>query len=248
MKPYKPYRLAHIVNNYNWRELVTFKREDVELLEKEWAETEKYNNEIKVENSNLLSEFKKELDSLLDKYGVKFRYNKSIFSKSSKKYESWYLTFYKKVEPFIYKSYPYHFPYAQTGEATINDLRVYYGKSPVKLVELYDTLCSQLKKKGQEKETVEKHFVKCVQLAVENKIDIDGLLPPEVKDKVEDFLKDKWMKDNYPDGTEVEIDDNHCECSSHTIGERRCSCGNRRIAHYVEGNCLSGYYLVTEPC
>ena len=30
-------------------------------------------------------------------------------------------------------------------------------------------------------------------------------------------------------GDEIEIDDNYCECASWTIGENRCSCGNRRI-------------------
>lgn len=30
-------------------------------------------------------------------------------------------------------------------------------------------------------------------------------------------------------GNEVPIDDNYCDCGTWTVGEGRCSCGNRRI-------------------
>lgn len=45
-----------------------------------------------------------------------------------------------------------------------------------------------------------------------------------------------WIDTNYPKGEEIEIDDNLCECALWTVGERRCSCGNRRI------------YLETDTC
>jgi hypothetical protein len=46
---------------------------------------------------------------------------------------------------------------------------------------------------------------------------------PSPKELIDQFLEE------YPNGTEVEIDDNICECASWTVGENRCSCGARRI-------------------
>jgi hypothetical protein len=41
---------------------------------------------------------------------------------------------------------------------------------------------------------------------------------------------EEWYNEN--EGTEIEIDDNYCECAKWVIGEHRCVCGNRRI--YLE--------------
>lgn len=42
----------------------------------------------------------------------------------------------------------------------------------------------------------------------------------------------------YPRGATVSIDDNVCECETWTVGERRCSCGNRRmyLDHFVDSS------------
>ena len=57
---------------------------------------------------------------------------------------------------------------------------------------------------------------------------------------------EQWMAENYPNGTEIGIDDNICECESYTIGEQRCECGNRRISAYPEKSGDS-FYLMVEP-
>ena len=52
--------------------------------------------------------------------------------------------------------------------------------------------------------------------------------------------KNRWILENYPDGTELDLD---CcdECGTWIVGEHRCSCGNRRVYLEVEGNVLDGY-------
>jgi hypothetical protein len=47
-------------------------------------------------------------------------------------------------------------------------------------------------------------------------------------DKLSDAGFERMCKD-YPVGKAIEIDDNICECGLWTVGESRCSCGNRRI-------------------
>jgi hypothetical protein len=50
---------------------------------------------------------------------------------------------------------------------------------------------------------------------------------------VREASREKWIDENYPEGTEMDI---KCcdECSTWTVGERRCECGNRRIDLTVE--------------
>jgi len=52
--------------------------------------------------------------------------------------------------------------------------------------------------------------------------------------------KEKWVKENYPDG-EI-VDQKACQdCSTWVVGERRCECGNRRLEIQIEGNILDGF-------
>lgn len=72
----------------------------------------------------------------------------------------------------------------------------------------------------------------------------ENLSSQEILDYVENYRRDKWIKENYPDGTEM----NHscCDnCSSWTVGEHRCSCGNRRMSLIVEKS-RDGYYAYAE--
>ena len=57
----------------------------------------------------------------------------------------------------------------------------------------------------------------------------------------------KWLKENYPEGTEVYID---CcgECETWTFGENRCDCGNVRIDYWVEVASNGEFYLFTTSC
>ena len=56
-----------------------------------------------------------------------------------------------------------------------------------------------------------------------------------------DIARDKWVEENYPDGEEVPFD--QCNfCDSWIVGERRCSCGNRRVYLEIEGNAIDGFF------
>lgn len=47
-------------------------------------------------------------------------------------------------------------------------------------------------------------------------------------------------------GKEIEIDDNICECEKWTVGNIRCSCGNRRMGYSIQGDIAGGFYSVVE--
>lgn len=77
----------------------------------------------------------------------------------------------------------------------------------------------------------EKHGLKA-----EDGIDIISL--------VEEKAEELWVKENYPEGTEMS---GGCqECDTWNVGDYRCSCGNRRVQLTVEGNFYDGFYAYAE--
>lgn len=101
----------------------------------------------------------------------------------------------------------------------------------------------------KEIEKVEKEKIKSdkelrkLALAVElaKKYQITYSTNEELIDLIEEKERENFRNKNYPDGTE--IDQSCCqECSSWTVGEHRCSCGNRRMYLEIEGNFVDGYY------
>ncbi len=74
----------------------------------------------------------------------------------------------------------------------------------------------------------------------------EGLSPQHILDYAEDFRRNKWIKENYPDGTPVEH--SSCDnCSTWIVGENRCECGNRRMSLCVDRNAKGEYYAYPEP-
>ena len=66
------------------------------------------------------------------------------------------------------------------------------------------------------------------------------------RDAETEKAKDAYLAEFYPEGVEIDIDDNLCECATWTVGEHRCSCGNRRIYLNVGGNLEGGFYAWPE--
>lgn len=243
---YKSFRSSELVNPTNWGKLLKLTPEEVLALEQEWIETEKYNKDVRIYKDGHFKEALNELTAVLDKHGIKYKFSKSFFSKSKKKYENWFEKV--VVQLGVLNKYCYHnFPYAHMNSAEVEGIKISNNCSPTTIMELYRNLSNQLKRGKETKLKVDKHLSECYRRAVEMNIEISDLTPEEVRDKVEEILKENFLKDNYPPGTEVSIDYNHCECETYTIGAHRCSCGNRRMSVWVEGNCLNGYYLASEP-
>lgn len=74
----------------------------------------------------------------------------------------------------------------------------------------------------------------------------EGLSPQSILDYAEDFRRNKWTKENYPDGTPLEH--SSCDfCSTWIVGEHRCECDNRRMSLCVKKNSNGEYYAYPEP-
>ncbi len=88
------------------------------------------------------------------------------------------------------------------------------------------------------------YFLKIQSEAIRLGIKADDISSMEnFKNIVEDACRTEYYDQLL--GTEVDID---CcdECSFWTVGEHHCSCGNRQMSGWIEGNCIDGYWLYTE--
>lgn len=89
-----------------------------------------------------------------------------------------------------------------------------------------------------------KDLVEAITYLKEQEVSVDGLTPNQIINVAEENRREKYIAENYPDGTTM--DHSCCDnCSDWEIGERRCVCGNRRMNLVVEGK-YPNYYAYAE--
>ena len=101
---------------------------------------------------------------------------------------------------------------------------------------------TEIAKIQKEKEKSDRQIrlvAKAMELAA--KWDISSKDNDELISYVTDRAKEEYLKENFPNGTEVYLKHACDSCSEWTVGEYRCSCGNRRIYLHCEGNILDGF-------
>lgn len=206
----------------------------VELVES-WEETEKFNKEISTFNYNLktaattvLIQFFKELKLPHEKKSVRNKflgYTKefsTMLAQLTKKYNT--------VPPTKLRIHT----------ITYNGNPLACNGDSLKLLK-EAKLKMELSAHQEEKKT--NRFKTALKIAFDNQINIvDCPTEASVIATVDEFMKEKFIEENYSNGTEVYLKHTCDECSTWYVGERRCSCGNVRVELEVEGNFIDGYY------
>ena len=118
-------------------------------------------------------------------------------------------------------------------------------KSPCTLVEVVEGARRYFEQKKENEKKANEYYRKAIQYALENNLNIEDLDQRQTIRCINEHAGQKWMDETYPPGTEVDI--SCCsECSSYTMGNHRCDCGNSRISAYPEGDFINGFWLHTE--
>lgn len=136
-------------------------------------------------------------------------------------------------------------------------------KRTIKLSDDYDSLCQNVRtwlvdygrwknkrlaeiaveeRKAKEEQQKTKDYAEAIIYARANGLDENS---ETLVSDVDEHKEQAWREANYPDGTEM----SHkcCDtCSIWTIGERRCSCGNRRMSLCVEKMQDGEFYAYAE--
>jgi hypothetical protein len=246
MGVYKPFPQANLIRE--WDKLLKLKREEVVKLYEEWKEIEKENKEINTKMYHEKFDKINEEATYLKSAGIDpYKYKTKGFFKEKSGYQTW---FQKNIADEISKKYPYYqhtLPYAHMTEVTVNGVKLWNNQSPTTIVELYDRITHQYNSKIREVNKNDKLLVKSIEYAAKHDIDIEELSPKQIIDYVNGVAKNNYLKEEIPDGSEVYLKHGCDECSTYIMGERRCSCGNRRISIVVEGDLIEGFYYYPEP-
>ena len=246
MSQYKKYLNSNLIRD--WDELIKLSKDEVEKIYEEWREIEKENKKISEQNYNEKSEKLGEIVDYLKSQGIDvFKYRANSFPPKKTGYQSW---FQKNIADPVSNKYPSFapgFPYAHMDTKTIEGIEVSNNQSPTNIVELHSKISGQYNRKKKESQKVDKLLIKSIEYAALHNINIENLPADEIIKYVNDEAKQKYLDENVPPGTEVYLKHACDECSTYIMGERRCSCGNRRIDIEVEGDIIEGFYYYPEP-
>lgn len=227
MNSYQQYPNSNIIHDH--AKLLSMSLEDVKKLYANWLEIRTINDEIYKANNKECSAAYEEIIKLFKFYRIEYHtkngniaawFENNIYSKLRQHF---------KVTTFSKPSFP-----AVSGE---NDL-----------VKAYTKLKAEADQQSANQEKSNKLLRKSIEYAIKQSINVDGLSDKELINLVNEHASENWMHENYPEDTEIGFSYAICECETGFIGQRRCSCGNRRISAYPEGNILDGFYLEIEPC
>lgn len=230
----------------NWEKLSSLPREEVVKLSKEWSEIHEKN--IEIHNGNM-KEKTKNLEQIINNMknaGIdiyKWKTTKGKLEKNG--YKGWFNTNVIKELDRIYGYFTPSIPkYVNVGKV-VNGIKVNLSVRAIYLLEGYDEIVAQIKNAEPVKKE-NKLLEASINYANKNNIDISGLSDNKTVNKVNEIARENFLKEEYPDGTVVELDGECGYCETYVVGERRCECGNRRIAITVDGNLLSGFYCYPE--
>lgn len=244
MTTYKRYEQRGLLKD--WEELVQMNREEVVRLEEEWEKVEKHNEEVYRNNIDLREQKTEEIAQNLKSAGVEvYRYSKRDPNKVLG-YLAWFKNNVAEAVNNQYSLRKLELPRAYHETREVFGVKVLNSVSPIGIVRLYDIVTQRFEQGKKEIEEGSKLLQASIEYAKTNNIDIEDLTTKQINREVDEYAKKRYLDENVPEGTQVELD-HECEyCSTYTVGERRCDCGNRRICVEVGGDLLEGYYYYPE--
>ncbi|WP_442637882.1 hypothetical protein [Rossellomorea marisflavi] len=244
MTAYKEYPNTDVIKN--WEKLLSMSLEEVEALQKEWEVIEKENQQIGKDNLEERTKRTDEMVKVMLKQNIEVRKFKRNFTPNG--YVPW---FKKNIVDVIQANYPANstsLPSVYMDKQVVHGVELSNNLSPINIVECYKRLSHRFEEEKRKSEKKNKLLVASIKYATEHQIDIEGLSSQEIVQTVDEEAKEAFLKEELPNGTEVELKNECDECETYIMGEYRCDCGNSRISITVEGDILEGFYYYPERC
>lgn len=230
----------------DWKDIVEIGFDKVEEIVKSWEETYKQNEEIRKYNSNLFTEALKVVENFFKECDIdKYRYSSANpFKKlgTSKEWQMVYDKIQKKFKISCMHSKPAFNKITYNKKDITRFYQSYEGISCLNEAKRYfENLYKQDEAKANRFKTI-------LKVAKENNIDLSDCSSEDgMYNVVNEFMKDKFIKENYPHGKEMYLKHGCDYCSTWVVGIHRCSCGNRRMSLIVDGDFIDGFYAYPEP-
>ena len=210
----------------NWAKLIKMTQDEILHIKKEWEN-------IQVENRKIYEQFQSSKTSRIKKIQDILRDEGIVIPKTG--YNNWFT---KNISHAItIPCCPQH-PYLPSRKQTVNNIELNYTSSSSDILELYNWLKHNYSQKIKAQEFSELVNKKLVHEATKLGLDIN-----QSYNDLDNYFKNEYSK-TIEDGDEFSCDCNDCE--TWYFGSYRCSCGNRRIDSYIDGNIIDGYFLRAE--
>lgn len=217
-------------------EVLKLTKEELQQIEANWKQTEEENRKIYKENYDNCQAVIKETMQYLRKLGYKTNKDGSLLKQGG------YYKGAQDIADAVRAKFKLNTPSKPTFSKIKVKGKVYSANSsPISLVDLVEHVRGQLKREEEARKQSDKKVKEAIRLAAELQLDVDELTVDQIVYEVNEVMKEKFIEDNYPEGTSVYLKHACSECSEWVVGERRCTCGNRRIDLVVEGDFLSGF-------
>lgn len=240
MNPYRAFPNSNLIQE--WGKLLKLSREEVVELHNTWIDIDKYNTALSKEMFEAKWAKLQEVEAFMELNNIDiWNYKKRGIITEKKGYKGWFKS---NVADKIAEKYPHygsHIPAAHQASIEVDGIMLSNNQSPTTIVELYDKIKREYSSRLKEVKLKDRLLIASVRYAYANNIDTEGFTPKDVINVVDEHAKDEYRKQNLPDGTEIYLKHGCDECSAHTVGDHRCSCGNRRVMMVVEGNLIDGY-------
>lgn len=234
----RQFKGQNIYSLYNalHQDMLKLSSNDLEELQNEINEIERHNRDIYIENKNIIQKNIKTLEDIFKSIGM-------LTYKTSKNGK--YIGEYKEFKAAI-KSMKETVGGSAPSKPSFHVMWVDGKKyqsycSSITIPKFVEQVKERLKEEQEIEEKKRKVFAKSCSLAEKHNISIEDF---DLVKKVREAEEKEWLNKNYPKGKEIIISCCDC-CDSYFMGEKRCSCGNRRIDVYVEGD-VGNFNLITE--
>ena len=243
-KEYPTFEFMSEIRKKDYSFLVNLTMEEADQLDVSWNDFRKEISEVKRYNDHIHHNAKSELIDHLKSIGISVG---TQYRDDDIKYFAHIKKLFVELKAGSYNE-PYISSRISTGENFYTDsntnekVTFHINMSPAGFRYAWGTI----QNKNRELATNNKRYQKAAEYLLYNKLtdlidvhDVKGTI-----EKADNIAREIFAKENIIDGEEHEI--SCCdECNTATVGERRCSCGNRRIDFYVDGE-LENYYVVSE--
>ena len=195
-------------------------------LEADWTATEVSNREIAAKNRAIKAEAMSELEAMFSTLGLP-TYKRSTYGKILGTYAEFKMMV--KAIDATYKTSAPDKP--RCAYVVVGDEKHDCFNSRT-LWETVKRVNENRAWKAKREAAIKVEFATAASLAGKYGIALDD---PNMVDKVKEADKAAWVKENHPDGSEMSF--GSCDdCDRWTVGERRCSCGGRRVYLEVDGS------------
>ena len=232
----------------DWEKLSKMSREEVVSIQKEWNEIYKQNKELASDNLQIKEEIIAGIVEKMKESGIEvYKYKKTKYKLEKNGYVAWFNKNVIDALDHKYKTFVPSVPKFNFVKKPVFGISVTLPSNILYLLEGYDEIIKQLSsvKKNEEKSPT---LLAALIYAKENGVNIEGLSDAKTIETVNEFAGKKYLETECPDGTEVSLDGECDYCDEYTVGESRCSCGNRRIYIELDGNFMTGFFWYPMGC